>query len=232
MRLYTIGDTHLSLGCDKPMDIFSGWDGYVQRLEENWRAKVGPEDTVVLAGDISWGITLEEALEDFRFLHDLPGKKVILKGNHDYWWSTRNKMEHFFERNGLNSLSILHNNCVPFGRFGICGTRGWIFENGEAQDAKVLARENGRLEASLAECRRMGLEPIVFLHYPPLYGAERSRPILNTLLEHRVRRCFYGHLHGPAIRAAFLGPWHGVEMSLVSCDFLGFDPLLVEGTEG
>ncbi len=228
MTLYTIGDTHLSMGCDKPMEIFSGWDRYVQRLEENWRAKVGNDDVVVVAGDVSWGISLEQALDDFRFLHQLPGKKVLLKGNHDYWWSTRSKMEHFFSENGLNSLCILHNNCVPFGPFGICGTRGWIFENGEPQDVKVLARETGRLEASLGECSRMGLEPIVFLHYPPLYGAERSKPILEMLQKYQVRRCFYGHLHGSAIRAAFLGPWNSIQMSLVSCDFLQFDPLLVE----
>ncbi len=231
MTLYTIGDTHLSLGCDKPMEIFSGWDHYVQRLEQNWRAKVKPEDTVVVAGDISWAISLPQSLADFQFLHSLPGKKILLKGNHDYWWSTRNKMEHFFSENGLNSLFILHNNCVPFGPFGICGTRGWIFENGEAQDAKVLARETGRLEASLADCVRQGLTPLVFLHYPPLYGSERSKPILDTLLEFQVRRCFYGHLHGSAIHAAFLGPWHGIEMSLVSCDFLRFDPVLVESLE-
>lgn len=224
MALYAIGDVHLSLGCNKPMDIFSGWDNYVVRLEENWRRKITEEDTVLLCGDSSWGMSLEEAFMDLQFLDRLPGKKILIKGNHDYWWSTKSKMERFFSEKGLNSLEILHNNCVPFGKYGICGTRGWIFEKGEPQDIKVLSRENGRLEVSLAECVKKGLEPIAFLHYPPVYLQERSEPILETLFKYRVRRCYYGHLHGPSTRNAVNGPWQGLELTLISSDFLCFDP--------
>lgn len=231
MALYAIGDVHLSLGCDKPMDIFHGWDNYVARLEENWRGKITQKDTVLLCGDTSWGMSLEGALADFAFLDHLPGRKLLIKGNHDYWWSTRSKMERFFSEKGLDSLEILHNNCVPFGRYGICGTRGWIFEKGEPQDVKVLARENGRLEVSLADCAGKGLEPIVFLHYPPVYLQERSEPILETLGKYGVRRCYYGHLHGASTRWAVNGPWNGLELALISSDYLRFDPVLVAEEE-
>lgn len=231
MTLYAIGDVHLSLGCDKPMDIFSGWDNYVTRLEQNWRGKITDRDVVLLCGDSSWGMSLEEALADFRFLDRLPGRKLLLKGNHDYWWSTRSKMERFFAENGLSSLEILHNNCVPFGRYGICGTRGWIFEKGEPQDIKVLAREAGRLETSLCECKQRGLEPIAFLHYPPVYLMERSEPILEMLAKYQVRRCYYGHLHGASTRQAVNGPWNGLELTLISSDYLCFDPIWVADCE-
>ena len=227
MTLFAIGDVHLSLGCDKPMDVFHGWDNYVERVEENWNRKITSQDTVLLCGDSSWGMTLQQALEDFRFLDRLPGKKLLLKGNHDYWWSTRNKMERFFVENGLNSLGILHNNCVPFGRYGICGTRGWIFEKGEPQDVKVLARETGRLETSLKDCQQQGLEPIVFLHYPPVYLTERSEPILEVLKRYQVRQCYYGHLHSASTRHSVNGPWQGIQLALISSDYLGFDPVRV-----
>jgi len=227
MALYAIGDVHLSLGCDKPMDIFRGWDNYVARLEENWRSKITQQDTVLLCGDSSWGMSLEEALTDFRFLDALPGHKILIKGNHDYWWSTRSKMERFFSEKGLTSLEILHNNCVAFGKYGLCGTRGWIFEKGEPQDIKVLARENGRLEASLSDCAQKGLEPIVFLHYPPVYLQERNDPILETMEKYGVRRCYYGHLHGASHGLAIEGQWDGIDFKLVAADKLNFKPYLV-----
>ena len=128
MSLFVIGDTHLSLSTDKPMDIFGGWKNYMQRLEENWRSVVQPQDTVIIPGDVSWGMSLEQAKEDFLFLHRLPGKKILMKGNHDYWWTTRAKMESFLEGNGLDSLSILHNNAVSVEGLSLCGSRGWMFE--------------------------------------------------------------------------------------------------------
>ena len=136
-------------------------------------------------------------------------------------------MERFFVENGLNSLGILHNNCVPFGRYGICGTRGWIFEKGEPQDVKVLARETGRLETSLKDCQQQGLEPIVFLHYPPVYLTERSEPILEVLKRYQVRQCYYGHLHSASTRHSVNGPWQGIQLALISSDYLGFDPVRV-----
>lgn len=154
MALYAIADTHLSLGTDKPMDVFRGWKDYVPRLEQNWRALVAPEDTVVIAGDISWGMSLEQAAADFAFLHALPGKKLLLKGNHDYWWTTRKKMDEFFAANGWDSLRIVHNDAAPVeGRAAVCGTRGWFFDAEEDADKKVVMREAGRLQASIDAAR-------------------------------------------------------------------------------
>ena len=169
MSLFAIGDPHLSLNCDKPMDIFQGWDDYVSRLEQNWKRLVLPEDTVVLAGDISWGMTLEEAEADFRFLHGLPGTKIILKGNRDYWFGTKTKVEEFFTKKDFFSLKVLFNNAYEYDGHALCGTRGWINEQGEAADKKVLNREAGRLRISLEAGKKLGKTPIVFLHYPPVY---------------------------------------------------------------
>ena len=128
MALYAIGDTHLSLSSNKPMDVFGGsWEGYVEKLREGF-AHIEPEDTVVLCGDLSWGMSLEEARADFAFLDALPGRKILLKGNHDYWWTTANKMNTFFQENGFTTLNILHNNCYFYGDLALCGTRGWFFE--------------------------------------------------------------------------------------------------------
>jgi len=222
MSIFAIGDLHLSLSCDKPMDIFPGWSDYVSRIAESWNEQVKSEDTVVLPGDISWGMSLEQALEDFRFIDSLPGKKVLIKGNHDYWWNSRRKMEDFFDKNGLSSLIILHNSFVEADGFAICGTRGWCLEDGAPQDKKVTAREEGRLKASLEAAKPSGLEPLVFLHYPPVFGDSISGGMIDLLLEYNVKRCFYGHLHGPARYQALEGEYMGIDFSLVSADHLKF----------
>lgn len=162
MSLFAIGDTHLSLGTDKPMNIFRGWDNYVERLVSNWNRVVDPGDTVVIMGDVSWGMSLSEAYKDFELLNSLPGKKIIMKGNHDYWWNTKNKMDKFFAENGFDTINILHNNHYSYEGYGICGTRGWISDNGEPADQKVLAREAGRLALSIESALKAGLEPVVF----------------------------------------------------------------------
>ena len=225
--VFVIGDTHLSLGADKPMDVFSGWNDYVARLEENWRASVTPGDVVVIAGDVSWGMTLEQALEDFRFLDALPGEKHLLKGNHDYWWTSRAKMEAFFTANGLTTLKILHNNAVQAPGLVLCGTRGWLFEKGEAHDVKILAREAARLQLSIDAAKGMEGERIVFLHYPPIYGDERSEEMLDVLKKNGVRRCFYGHIHSTGCAAALNGVCEGIDFRLISSDFLRFQPLKI-----
>ena len=171
MALYVIADLHLSLGADKPMDVFPGWKDYVQRLEKNWTALVKPEDTVVVAGDISWAMRLEDAAADFAFLNGLPGEKLLLKGNHDYWWSTRSKIDAFFQEQGFSTLRILHNCAYRVGDVAVCGTRGWLYNSETAEDKKIVAREAGRLLASLAEGEKLGGEPMVFLHYPPVYDS-------------------------------------------------------------
>lgn len=149
MSLFAIADLHLSLGTDKPMDIFGGWSDYVTKLETNWQNKVRPEDTVVIPGDISWGMNFEQSKKDFEFINKLNGRKIISKGNHDYWWNTKNKMDKFFAENGFDTINILHNNHYSYESCGICGTRGWISDNGEPADQKVLAREAGRLALSI-----------------------------------------------------------------------------------
>lgn len=225
MALYAIGDTHLSLGCAKPMDVFGGaWENYVDKLQEGF-ARVKPEDTVVLCGDLSWGMSLEEALPDFAFLDALPGTKYIVKGNHDYWWNTANKMTAFWEAHGLHTLHLLHNNCAFYGDVALCGTRGWFFEPAAAaaESDKIYRRELIRLEASLKAAGEAG-EKLAFLHYPPKYQGYVCREIVDLLEKHHVSKCFYGHLHGHSHRLALEGEEGGVDYRLVSADYLGFVP--------
>lgn len=226
MRLFTIGDLHLSFGVpDKPMDIFGGWKDYQKLLEQNWLERIAPEDTVVLAGDFSWGMTLAQAEADFAFVQNLPGQKILLKGNHDYWWASKKKMDDFFTAHGFNTLHILHNNHYAFGQHGICGTRGWVSMQGEAADAKILAREVQRLQVSIQSAVDVGLEPIVFLHYPPIYGTSMNYEILEVLHKYQIRKCYYGHVHGKSgHNHAFQGMYEVTEMRMISSDYLQFVP--------
>lgn len=225
MSLFVIGDTHLSLSTDKPMDIFGGWKNYMQRLEENWRSVVQPQDTVIIPGDVSWGMSLEQAKEDFLFLHRLPGKKILMKGNHDYWWTTRAKMESFLGENGLDSLSILHNNAVSVEGLSLCGSRGWMFEQGQEHDKKIINREAGRIRASLQDAQRFGeQEKVLFLHYPPVFMQDSIPEFFEVMNQYGVRRCYYGHIHSQGCRFAFQGEWCGVHLEMVSADYLRFMP--------
>lgn len=227
MSLFAIADLHLSLGTDKPMDIFKGWDNYVERLENNWRRLIGPQDTVVIPGDISWAMSLEQTRADFAFLQSLPGKKLLLKGNHDYWWTTRRKMDRFLEEQGFDTLSIVHNSAVAVGEWAVCGTRGWFFDAEEDADRKVLLREVGRLKMSIDAAEATGREPLVFLHYPPALGDSRCEEILAVLRERGIRRCYFGHVHGPQARRVPERVVDGVWMKLVSCDAVDFCPVPV-----
>lgn len=227
--LYTIGDLHLSLGCDKPMDIFAGWSNYLERLETNWNGKITDDDTVVLLGDHSWALRLEESQKDLEYINSrLKGNKIFVKGNHDLWWSTMNKLNSFIRENGFDKISFLFNNAFLVDGMSICGTRGWIRENGEAPDQKVLLREAGRLEASLKEGVKLGGELIAFIHYPPIYRAEENVYLTDVLQRYGVKRCYYAHLHGGSIRGALNGEKNGIEYRLVSADGVGFDPVLVK----
>lgn len=226
MALFAIGDTHLSLNSDKPMDVFGGgWAGYVEKLRAGFDV-VKPEDTVVLCGDLSWGMSLEEGEKDFAFLNALPGRKLLLKGNHDYWWTTASKMEQFFTLHGFTSLHILHNNCALYGETALCGTRGWFYEEDKGgHNEKVFRREVIRLEASLKAAGER--EKFCFLHYPPLYEGYECPEILALLERYGVKKCFYGHLHGGSHRLAVEGARGGVEYGLVAADYLHFVPRLV-----
>lgn len=224
MALYAIGDLHLSLSAQKSMAIFDGWDNYVERIKSNWVNSIKDEDTVVLVGDTSWAMSLEQSEQDFNFVNILPGKKIILKGNHDYWWSTKTKMDNYFEQKAFNSLNILHNNHYPYEKYGICGTRGWINETSEPEDAKVLAREAARLEVSIKSSVHAGLIPIVFLHYPPIYAGNYNYDILDVLYKYNIKQCFYGHIHGKSSNYAINGERDGISFTLISSDFLQFKP--------
>lgn len=224
MALYAIGDTHLSLNSNKSMEVFGiGWENYVERLKEGF-SEVREDDTVVLCGDLSWGMSLQEAEKDFAFLnHELPGEKWILKGNHDYWWGTANKMNSFFQEKGFTRLHILHNNCALYGETALCGTRGWFFEeNGSPHWEKVFKRELIRLEASLQAAGER--EKICFLHYPPLYKGYRCDEIIELMTRYGVKACYYGHLHGPSHRLAIQGVQDEINYQLVAADFIGFRP--------
>ena len=227
MALYAIGDLHLSLGVRKPMDIFGGnWVGYMDKLKDGLSC-ISEEDTTVLLGDLNWALDLESATPDFAWVNQIPGRKIILKGNHDYWWSTASKFYKFCEEKGFSNQFILNNNHFEYDGWAICGTRGWFFEeerSGE-HDEKVFKRELLRLEASLKSAGE--LRKMVFLHYPPLYKGYRCDEILELLEKYEVRRCFYGHLHGPSHKLAMEGLWNGTEFRLVSADFLDFKPFPV-----
>lgn len=228
MSLFAIGDTHLSFGVEKPMDVFNGWNDYEKRLEENWRKIVGEDDTVIICGDVSWGMKLHEALPDFRFINSLPGKKLLMKGNHDYWWETKSKMKRLLDDNSLDSIDFLFNNAVKCGNISVAGTKGWFYDSGAEDEAKALNRELCRLNLSLQEATKLGGEVVAFLHYPPISNRAICEEIVDLLVEYGVKRCYYAHLHGASIKNAFTGEYKNVRFSLISGDSLGFCPKLIE----
>lgn len=229
MALYAIGDLHLSFGTDKPMDVFGGaWSGYVDKLRENLSV-IQPEDTTVLLGDLSWALDLQNAKEDFAFINAIPGRKIIIKGNHDYWWSTAAKFYQFCKENGFENLWILNNNFYEYEGTALCGTRGWFFEEDAAEGShndKIFKRELIRLETSLKAAGEM--EKICFLHYPPRYRGYECSEILALLKQYGVSICCYGHLHSDSHKLAIEGVYDGVDFRLCSADFLRFRPIRVK----
>ena len=225
MSLYAIGDLHISLTTNKPMDVFGGdWTDYMAKIEAGFSV-LNIDDICVICGDISWGMTLAESIEDLKYISRLPGKKIILKGNHDYWWDTVTKINRAFEENGIDNISILHNNCHYYGDTAICGTRGWIAETAcdDGQNAKILARETARLRASLSVAGDAD-EKLCFLHYPPRYNGIICDSIIAVMEEFSVKKCFYGHIHGHGHRYTVRGVVEGIDYQLVSADFVDFIP--------
>ena len=228
MAVYAIADLHLSLGTDKPMDVFEGWDNYTERIQRNWQKLVAADDTVVIAGDISWAMDIKDTYNDFDFINKLNGKKIILKGNHDYWWTTKSKMDRYLAENGFDTVSVLHNNYYVADGLALCGSRGWFYDAETDADMRVLMREVGRLRMSIEPAIRAGYHPIVFLHYPPIYNNTECREITDVLKEYNIEKCFYGHIHGRnAAKRAFTGEYDGIKYELIACDRLGFMPLAV-----
>ncbi len=232
MAIYAISDLHLSFGCDKPMDIFGGsWENHTERLKSGWCDTVGDEDLVLIPGDISWAMGLETAKPDFSFIEALPGRKLIGKGNHDYWWSTKNKFDAFLRNNGMSTISMLHNNAYPFGNFVICGSRGWLSPDDPdftGEDQKVFTREIERLKMSLNEGVRLGGEIIAMLHYPPFDQRHNPNAFAEMLQDYGVKTCVYGHIHGKANPQYRLEWISGIRYQLISADFLEFRPVRLE----
>lgn len=226
MNLYVIGDLHLCFSNpEKTMSIFAGWENYQERIEKNWLKKVKKKDTVVLAGDISWGMSMQQAIPDFRFINQLTGKKIILKGNHDYWWGTKKKMEDFLSAEGFDTIKILHNNHYAYDKYGICGTRGWVNMPDETQDEKVLKREVQRLETSVKSAVSAGLEPLVFMHYPPIFANNFNYDILDILYRYKIKECYYGHVHGrSAHELCITNTYDDINFHLISGDYIHFSP--------
>lgn len=233
MALYTMSDTHLSLSCDKPMDVFGRrWEGYVEKIKNGWNEVIKDEDTVIIAGDVSWGMSLDESLEDFRFLQSLPGKKILAKGNHDYWWDTVTKMKKYFVEHDITGIDFLHNNSYLIEGIAVCGSRGWFNDKKQSPSnteySKIVNREAMRVDCSIKDCEdRFGKKPKVFLHFPPVYRDFLCREIIDVLLAHNIEKCYYGHIHNNYdIPASF--NYEGIDFIITSADYLDFKPIKVE----
>ena len=241
MAVFVMSDLHLSTnqGTDKSMEVFGNrWRDYINRIKNNWNRLVAPEDTVIVNGDISWAMTLEEARSDFEFLNSLNGTKIISKGNHDFWWSTASKINVFFEENKIDTVKLLHNNAHIVEDFLICGSRGWYNDDKistmpqNADYNKIVSREAARLRMSLGEAARLDggeRERLVFLHFPPVWGEFVCGEILEVLREFGVKRCFFGHIHGLyEIPASFTH--EGIKFIMTSADYLNFTPLFIKNS--
>ncbi|MBQ2675779.1 MAG: metallophosphoesterase [Clostridia bacterium] len=226
MSVFAISDLHLSLSTDKPMTVFKGWDNYVERIRDNWCKIVKEDDTVIIPGDISWEMKISACVKDFEFIHNLPGKKIILKGNHDLWWDSMKKMNEFLDSNGFDSIKILHNNFYAVENLAICGSRGWFFDD-DSKDQKILQREVGRIETSVKLAVDSGLEPVLFLHYPPLTTNELCNDIYDVIKKYPIKRCYYGHIHRAGSYKVFNGEKDGILFRCVSCDLMDFTPLKI-----
>lgn len=234
MAVFTIADLHLSNSTNKPMDIFGPkWENHAERLRENWQNLVRPEDTVIIAGDISWGMRTDDALSDLQFIESLNGKKIIAKGNHDYWWQTMKKLYEVRDSISATSIDFLFNNAYKVENFIICGTRGWFPEdNYSPDDEKIVNREAERLRTSILQGLKLkeeneACEILVFLHYPPAYGSVRCEKICEVLHQYQIKRVFYGHLHG-AQKSKLVYQIAGASLTLVSADWIGFTPLEIK----
>ena len=241
MSLYTIADLHLSTfdKTNKSMEVFGkSWADYMTRIENNWRHLITDEDTVIIPGDISWALSLDEAESDMKFLDSLPGRKILGKGNHDFWWATMRKHEAFFEKNGISSISFLFNNAHEVEDFIIAGTRGW-YNDEDATNApdnadfiKLTNRENLRLRASLTEAKKLQAsspekEIIVFMHFPPFWNGKASDELIEALKEFGIKRVYFGHIHGNyTVDPKFY--YEGIEMNIISADYLKFIPKIVK----
>lgn len=228
MSIYVIGDLHLSFNTNKPMDIFGeNWVGHEEKIRKDWINKVNNDDLVVLPGDFSWSTYLQETNKDFEYLNNLPGKKILLKGNHDYWWTTLTSMKRYLLENNFDTIDFLYNNSFEYGEYILCGTRGWSLTD-EENEGKLINRELQRLELSLKDgIKKYGedKEIIVFMHYPPITNTtilNREMEFVNLMKKYNVKKCYYGHLHAASINDAIQGNVEGIDFKLISADNLDF----------
>lgn len=235
MSIFAISDLHLSLGCDKPMDVFgSKWLNYTERMRKNWNSIIDGDDYVIIPGDISWATYIDDAAADFEYINSLNGKKIILKGNHDYWWTTASKMRKFFEKNNFDTISFVQNNSVTITdnnrKIAICGTRGWTIPppGSTGGDRKIFEREKQRLVLSLQDAARSNPDKIITaMHYPPAEKGSDGSDFLRIMTEFNSDECIFGHLHAASHINAPCGIYCGIRLRLVSCDYLSFVPLLI-----
>lgn len=240
MSVFVIADLHLSTHAEtnKSMEVFGRrWENYTERLRQNWRAVVSPADTVVVPGDISWATTLTESVPDMHFIDDLPGKKILLKGNHDFWWCTMKKHRELFAWENITTVDFLFNNALPVENFILAGSRGWFFDEdsvnlpNDPDFDKINARELARMKTSLTAAAGLkkeypDREILAFTHFPVVFGDRRNQPFLDLLSEYGVCRCFYGHVHGAPASADIITT-EGIEFILCAADHLGFLPRLI-----
>lgn len=231
MAIFAISDLHLATSCDKPMNIFSSkWDNYTEKMRNNWNRVVTDDDYVIIPGDISWAMYLNDTVSDFEYINSLKGKKLISKGNHDYWWTTLNKMNTFMNANKFDTVSILKNTSFMIGDTAVCGTRGWtISTSPNSEDTKIFEREKQRLILSLEDAKAKKAKNIICaMHYPPIEKSADNSDFLEIMNAYGVKKCIYGHLHGVSHNTAPIGVFSGIKLQLVSCDYLNFMPLLIE----
>lgn len=235
MSIYVIGDLHLSFHEDKPMSIFGeNWKGHEEKIKKDWIEKVKQNDLVVIPGDFSWSTYLQDTYEDFAYLNALPGKKILIKGNHDYWWTTLTSMRKFLKKNKFENIDFIYNTAYEFENYILAGTRGWG-QNEEGEDKKLLKRETMRLDLSLQKAhelqKKSNKEIIVFLHYPPIINNNiinnEMSEFIKTMKQYNIKKCYYGHLHSAAIREAVEGEHYGIKFKLVSADGLDFKLLKI-----
>ena len=227
MALYAIADLHLASSGDKPMDKFGEkWKDHHNQIKENWLEKISEEDTILVAGDISWSMNIEDGKKDLEFIHKLPGRKILVRGNHDYWWTSINKLNSMF-----NNIDFIQNNFFAYGNYAICGSRGWILKNNQkfdSHDKKIYDRELIRLRLSLDSAVNAGYTKlIVMIHYPPIVPNQLDNEFTQLFEEYGVEKVIYGHLHSWGLANVFEGNHNGVEYILTSCDYILFNPIKI-----
>lgn len=231
MSIYAIGDLHLSFANPKPMNIFgNNWNNHEEKIKLDWISKVKEEDTVVLPGDFSWAMNLKDTKKDFEYINNLPGKKIMSKGNHEYWWTTVTNIKNFLKENNFSNIDFLYNNSIEVEDKLICGTRGWNLNLESEKSNKIITREEIRLEISIQDAinKNLDKEIIVFMHYPPIIKQNLNTGFFKILKKYNIKRCYYAHLHGNSIKEALNGVYDGIEFKLVSADGLDFKLLKID----